>query len=150
VVFNRSHYEDVLVPVVKGTIDKRELRRRYAQIVDFERMLVETGTVVCKFMLHISKGEQRERLQARLDDPTKRWKFKTGDLEERKRWDDYMAAYSDALGRCSTDDSPWYAIPADRKWFRNLAIAEIVADELERLDPRYPARDDLPKDLVIE
>jgi PPK2 family polyphosphate:nucleotide phosphotransferase len=149
-IFNRSHYEDVLVVRVHDLVPKARWSKRYDQINAFEQTLADEGTTILKFFLNISLDEQLERFKERYDDPTKRWKFKTGDLEERKRWDDYMAAYSDALGRCSTDDAPWYAIPADRKWFRNLAIAEIVADELERLDPRYPARDDLPKDLVIE
>jgi PPK2 family polyphosphate:nucleotide phosphotransferase len=149
-IFNRSHYEDVLVVRVHDLVPKSRWSKRYDQINAFEQTLADEGTTILKFFLDISPDEQLERFKERYDDPTKRWKFKTGDLEERKRWDDYMAAYSEALGRCSTEAAPWYAIPSDRKWFRNLAIAEIVADELERLDPRYPAREDLPKDLVIE
>ena len=150
VIFNRSHYEDVLVVRVHDFVPKERWAKRYDQINAFESMLAAEGTTILKFFLNISRDAQLERFRERYDDPTKRWKFKVGDLEERKRWDDYMAAYSEALSRCSTDAAPWYAIPSDRKWFRNLAIAEIVADELERLHPQYPARDDLPKDLVIE
>jgi PPK2 family polyphosphate:nucleotide phosphotransferase len=149
VIFNRSHYEDVLVVRVHDLVPKERWSKRYDQINAFEQTLAAEGTTILKFFLNISREAQLERFKERYDDPTKRWKFKTGDLEERKRWDDYMAAYSDALSRCSTDAAPWYAIPSDRKWFRNLAIAEIVADELERLNPQYPVRDDLPKDLVI-
>ena len=115
VIFNRSHYEDVLVPVVKGWIDKAETRQRYAHINDFERMLCETGTVVLKFLLHISKEEQRLRLQERLDDPTKHWKFAAGDLEVRKPWDTYQAAFDEALSKTSTAWAPWYVIPANRE-----------------------------------
>jgi PPK2 family polyphosphate:nucleotide phosphotransferase len=150
VIFNRSHYEDVLVVRVHGLVPKERWSRRYDQINAFEETLAAEGTTILKFFLAISPDEQLERFKERYDDPTKRWKFKTGDLEERKRWDDYMAAYSEALSRCSTDAAPWYVIPSDRKWFRNLAIAEIVADALERLDPQYPVRDDLPNDLVIQ
>ena len=150
VIFNRSHYEDALVVRVHDLVPKARWSKRYDQINAFEDELAAEGTTILKFFLNISREVQLERFKERYDDPTKRWKFKVGDLEERKRWDDYMAAYSEALSRCSTDAAPWYAIPSDRKWFRNLAIAEIVADELERLDPQYPAREDLPKDLVIE
>ena len=150
VIFNRSHYEDVLVVRVRELVPEERWRRRYEQINDFERTLTDEGTTVLKFFLHISPEEQLERFRERYEDPAKRWKFKVGDLEERKRWDGYMAAYDEALERCSTEAAPWYVIPSDRKWFRNLAIAEILADTLEQLDPRYPEREDLPKDLVIE
>jgi PPK2 family polyphosphate:nucleotide phosphotransferase len=148
-IFNRSHYEDVLVVRVHDLVPKARWSKRYDQINAFETTLAAEGTTILKFFLNISREAQLERFKERYDDPTKRWKFKTGDLEERKRWDEYMAAYGEALARCSTDAAPWYAIPSDRKWFRNLAIAEIVADELERLNPRYPVREDLPKGLVI-
>ena len=141
VIFNRSHYEDVLVPVVKGWIDKAETRRRYAQINDFERMLTETGTIVLKFLLHISKDEQRLRLQERLDDPTKHWKFAAGDLEERKSWDAYQAAYSDAVAATGTPWAPWTVVPADSKTHRNLMIATAVKEALLKLKLRYPPGD---------
>ena len=101
-------------------------------------MLAEEGTTIVKFFLYIDRDEQRERFQARLDDPTKRWKFRLGDLEERRLWNDYIAAYEDALSRCSTDKAPWYVIPSNKKWFRNLAVSDILADTLDDLDPRYP------------
>lgn len=151
VIFDRSHYEDVLVVRVHELVPKARWSRRYEQINAFERLLVDEGTTLVKCFLHISKDEQRSRLQARLDDPTKRWKFRMGDLDERKRWDDYMAAYEDALAQCSTAWAPWYVIPSDRKWFRNLAVSEILADTLEDLDCRYPPVDaDVPPDLLVE
>jgi PPK2 family polyphosphate:nucleotide phosphotransferase len=150
VIFNRSHYEDVLVVRVHGLATEERWRGRYAHINAFEKLLADEGTTILKFALFISRDEQRQRLQERVDDPTKVWKFKMGDLEERKRWDDYMAAYEEALARCSTAWAPWYAIPADRNWFRNLAVSEILADTLEELDPRYPPRAaDVPSDLKI-
>jgi PPK2 family polyphosphate:nucleotide phosphotransferase len=149
-VFNRSHYEDVLVVRVESLVPKTIWSRRYAQINDFERTLASAGTTIVKFFLHIDRDEQRQRFEARLADETKRWKFKLGDLEVRQRWDDYMAAYEEALSRCSTDVAPWYVIPANKKWFRNLAVAEILADTLEGLDPQYPEPEALPPDLVID
>jgi hypothetical protein len=119
VVFNRSHYEDVLVPVVKGWIGKDETEQRYAHLRDFERMLVETGTVIVKCLLHISKDEQRQRLQERLDDPTKRWKFELGDIETRKQWDDYQRAYAAALQATAAPSAPWVVVPANSKMHRN-------------------------------
>ena len=150
VVFNRSHYEDVLVVRVHDLVPKEVWSRRYDQINAFERLLVEEGTTILKFFLYIDRDEQRARLQARLDDPSKRWKFRLGDLEERKRWDDYTAAYEDMLDRCSTDDAPWYVIPANRKWFRNLAVAEILADTLDDLNPRYPEPEEDLAGVVVE
>jgi PPK2 family polyphosphate:nucleotide phosphotransferase len=141
VIFNRSHYEDVLVPVVKGWITRDETAQRYAHINAFEKLLVETGTVVLKFMLHISKEEQRLRLQDRLDDPTKHWKFALGDLEERTRWDAYQAAYRDAVGATGTPWAPWTIVPADSKTHRNLMIATVVKQSLEALKLRYPPGD---------
>ena len=149
-IFNRSYYEDVLVVRVHNLVPKQVWTRRFGQINDFERMLAQEGTTVVKFFLLIDHDEQRRRLQARYDDPTKRWKFKMTDLDERKLWDDYMTAFQDALGRCSTDTAPWYVIPANRKWFRNLAVSEILVDRLEALKPAYPISADLPPDLVIE
>ena len=137
-IFNRSHYEDVLVAKVRGLAPAAAIEQRYAQINDFERMLAENGTTILKFMLLISREEQGERLQARLDDPAKRWKFDPGDLEDRGLWSDYQEAYETMLNRCSTPHAPWYVIPADRKWARNAAIARIVRATLEAMDPDYP------------
>ena len=139
VIFNRSQYEDVLVPRVHGWIDDKECKRRYAHIRDFERMLTETGTVIVKFFLHISKDEQKARLQARLDDPQKHWKFDPQDLEERKLWTDYQSAYADLLVETDTDQSPWYVIPSDSKTHRNLAVASILKEVLEDMKLAYPA-----------
>jgi PPK2 family polyphosphate:nucleotide phosphotransferase len=133
IVFNRSHYEDVLVPVVNGWITPEQTLQRYAHINDFERMLVETGTTVLKFMLHISKDEQRVRLQERIDDPTKHWKFNLGDLEVRKRWSDYQKAYADAISATGTAWAPWTVVPADSKTHRNLMIAALVIRALRDL-----------------
>jgi polyphosphate kinase 2 (PPK2 family) len=141
VVFNRSHYEDVLIVRVHSLVPKAEWQKRYPQIRDFERMLAETGTVILKFFLHISKDEQRARLQARLDDPTKRWKFQSGDLEERKFWKEYQRAYEDALSKTSTDEAPWYVIPANQKWYRNYLVGSLVAEALENLRMKYPNPD---------
>ncbi len=140
-VFNRSHYEDVLVPVVNGWITPEQAQKRYAHINDFERMLSETGTVICKFMLHISKDEQRQRLQARLDDPAKHWKFSLGDIEVRKRWDEYQAAYAAAIGATGTAWAPWTIVPADSKTQRNLMIANALKDVFNGLKLRYPTGD---------
>ena len=137
-VFNRSHYEDVLVVRVHDLVPKKIWSRRYEQINAFEETVAAGGTRIVKFFLHIDRDEQRRRLQARLDDPTKRWKFRMGDLTERKLWNRYVAAYEDALSRCSTETAPWYVIPANHNWFRNLAVTEIVADTIAALDPRYP------------
>jgi PPK2 family polyphosphate:nucleotide phosphotransferase len=149
-IFNRSHYEDVLVVRVHDLVPKRVWSRRYEQINDFERTLAEAGTTIVKFFLAIDRDEQRERFQARYDDPTRRWKFSMGDLEERKRWDDYQSAFDDALTRTSTSWAPWYVIPANHKWFRNLAVASILADTIAGMKPAYPPEPDLPADLVIE
>ena len=150
-IFNRSHYEDVLVVRVHDLVPKPVWSKRYDQINAFERHLTGNGTTIVKFFLSIDKDEQRKRFQARYDDPTKRWKFAMGDLEERKRWDDYQAAFEDALSRTSTADAPWYVIPANRKWFRNLAVATILASTIADLKPQYPpVAADVPPDLVIE
>ena len=148
-IFNRSHYEDVLIVRVHNFVPEAQWSKRYDQINAWEELLAAEGTTILKFMLNISPAEQLQRLRDRYDDPTKRWKFKMGDLEERKRWDEYMAAYEAALSRCSTDAAPWFVIPSDKKWFRDLAIADIVADALDKLDPQYPPMDDLPKNLVM-
>ena len=140
-IFNRSHYEDVLVPVVKGWITHDETVRRFAQINDFERLLTENGTIIVKFLLHISKDEQRVRLQARLDDPTKHWKFAVGDLEERTRWDAYQAAYGEAVGATGSSWAPWTIVPSDSKTHRNLMIATVVKQTLQSLKLVYPPGD---------
>jgi PPK2 family polyphosphate:nucleotide phosphotransferase len=148
-VFNRSHYEDVLIVRVHGLVPPDVWGARYDQIVAFEDHLAATGTTLVKFFLYIDRDEQRERFQARYDDPTKRWKFSLGDLDERKHWDEYIEAYEDALSKTSTDASPWYVIPANKKWFRDLAVASILRDTLADLRPAYPPEPDLPADLVI-
>lgn len=137
-VFNRSHYEDVLVPVVNGWITPEQTQQRYQQINDFERMLTETGTIVLKFMLHISADEQRERLQERIDDPTKHWKFSVDDLSVRKQWKEYQQAYEALLGATSTDVAPWTVVPSNSKTHRNLMIATMLRDTLLKLKLRYP------------
>ncbi|MBC5766639.1 PPK2 family polyphosphate kinase [Ramlibacter albus] len=147
--FNRSHYEDVLVPVVEGWIDEHTARQRYAHINDFERLLCETGTVILKFMLHISKDEQRRRLQERIDDPAKRWKFKREDIGVRAKWDLYQAAYSHAIGATATKHSPWHIVPADSKTQRNLMVATVVRDTMRRLDLQFPDEDASLRDLKV-
>ncbi len=149
-IFNRSHYEDVLVGRVRKLAPKADIERRYDQINAFERMLVENGTTILKVMLHISKQEQRERLQARLDEPKSRWKFNPGDLEDRKLWDEYQAAYEIMLERCSTEWAPWHVVPADRKWARNAAVAAMVRGTLEAMQPQYPKPAWDPKDFKVE
>lgn len=138
VIFNRSHYEDVLVVRVLGLVPPDIWKKRYDQINEFERMLSDEGTTILKFYLHISKEEQRQRLLERLDDPSKHWKFNPGDLETRVQWEEYMNAYEDLLEKTSTQWAPWFIIPADRKWFRDLLIARILVDKLESLDMKYP------------
>jgi PPK2 family polyphosphate:nucleotide phosphotransferase len=141
-IFNRSHYEDVLVVRVEQLVPAETWRARYEHINDFEALLEASGTTILKFLLHVSRTEQRERLQERLDDPRKRWKFRRGDLEARAKWDDYQAAYADALERCSTAEAPWYVIPANRNWYRNLAVARIVVDAARRMNPQFPEPDE--------
>lgn len=138
VIFNRSHYEDVLITRVHDWIDDKECVRRYAQIRDFERMLSETGTVILKFFLHISSDEQKKRLEERIADPQKHWKFDPTDLEERKYWADYQRLYAKAINETDADHAPWYVIPSDSKTHRNLAIATIVLETLQNLKPAYP------------
>jgi PPK2 family polyphosphate:nucleotide phosphotransferase len=149
-IFNRSHYEDVLVVRVHDFVPESVWRGRYELIRDFEEMLTQTGTRIVKFFLFIDKEEQRARLQERYDNPKKRWKFSLGDLEERKLWPDYIAAYEDALSKTSTADSPWYVIPANRNWFRDLAISTILAETMDDLHSEYPAPPDLPESLTVE
>ena len=148
-VFNRSHYEDVLVVRVKELAPPAVWRRRYAHIRQFESRLVDEGTAIVKLFLHTSAEEQRERLQDRIDRPDERWKFRRGDLEDRKLWPKYMKAYRDALARTSTPDAPWYVIPGDRKWVRNLTVARILRHKLEQLDPQYPPPEEGIEDLVV-
>lgn len=150
VIFNRSHYEDVLVVRVNDLVEPDVWERRYAHINDFERLLADEGTAIVKVFLHISEAEQAERLQARLDDPTKHWKFNTGDLAERRLWDEYQDAYTDMLERTSQDHAPWYVVPADRKWYRDLVVSSILIRTLESLDLRYPPNEDDLTKVVIE
>ena len=138
VVFNRSHYEDVLITRIHGLIDEKECKRRYQQIADFERMLAETGTVILKFFLHISKDEQKQRLQDRLDDPDKHWKFDPQDLKERQYWEAYQCAYEEAICKTDFDHAPWYVIPADSKSQRNQLVASIVAERMTALKLKFP------------
>ncbi len=140
-IWNRSHYEDVIVARVRDLVPAKRWRARYEHIAAFERLLVDEGTVIRKFFLHISKDEQRQRLQERIDDPKKRWKWNADDLDERARWNDYQKAYEDALAATSTADAPWYVIPADRNWYRDLMVSEILVDALESLKIRLPAGD---------
>jgi PPK2 family polyphosphate:nucleotide phosphotransferase len=137
-VFNRSHYEDVLVVRVHALVPEPVWRARYEQINQFERILADNGVTLLKFFLHISREEQRERLLARLEDPAKHWKFSPGDLAERDRWDEYTAAYEEAIARTSTAEAPWFVVPADKKYLRDLLVAQVVADTLERMDLKYP------------
>jgi PPK2 family polyphosphate:nucleotide phosphotransferase len=149
-IFNRSHYEEVLVVRVHDLVPKKVWSRRFDQINAFEELLASSGTTIVKFFLWIDRDEQKRRFQDRLDDPDKRWKFRVGDLGERTLWDDYVAAFEDALSRCSTAVAPWYVIPANRNWFRNLAIADILADTIADLDPRYPPSTEDLTGVVIE
>jgi PPK2 family polyphosphate:nucleotide phosphotransferase len=137
-IFNRSHYEDVLVVRVKKLAPKAVWSKRYRQINDFERLLADSGVCVLKFFLHVSKDEQLERLKARLDDPDKHWKVNPADFDDRGRWDEYVRAYEDVLSRCSTPHAPWFVIPADRKWFRNLAVSQIVVEAMAAMAPQFP------------
>lgn len=148
-IFNRSHYEDVLVVRVHNLAPKSVWSKRYDQINDFEKILSDNGTAVLKFFLYISKGEQKERFIKRLENPDKNWKFSHGDVEEREFWEDYMRAFETALSRCSTAYAPWYIIPADNKWFRNLAVSQIIVDTLDEMDPRIPKPEEDLSNIVI-
>ena len=149
-VFNRSHYEDVLVVRVKGFAPEKTWKKRYDHIKHFEQMLADEGTHIVKIFLNVSKDKQQERLQERLDRPEKRWKFRLGDLDDRALWPDFMDAYTDAIERTSTDDAPWYIVPADKKWARNVCIARILRHHLEQIDPQYPEADgDIDFDDVV-
>jgi PPK2 family polyphosphate:nucleotide phosphotransferase len=150
VVFNRSHYEDVLVVRVEELVPEERWRRRYDHIVDFERRLADEGTLILKFFLHISRGEQRARLQERIDNPQKHWKFERADLAVRARWDDYAAAYEEAMSRTSTSHAPWFVVPSDQKWYRDLVVGSVVVDALERLDMPWPDPEPGIADLRVE
>ena len=149
VIFNRSHYEDVLVVRVHGLVPEQVWSRRYQHINDFERLLAEEGTLILKFFLHISLDEQKERLQARLDEADKRWKFNPGDLKERARWNEYVSAYEAVLSKTSTDWAPWHIVPADKKWYRNLVIASVLVESLKSLGMQYPQPAEGIDDIVI-
>lgn len=149
-VFNRSHYEDVLVVRVHQLVPQTIWSKRFHQINAFEQTLVEEGTTILKFYLHIDRDEQKRRLQSRLDDPTKGWKFNLGDLQERKRWDEYLAAYADAISATSTDPAPWYVVPANKKWYRNLVVSQVIVSTLEGFSMAYPAPSADLSNVVIE
>jgi len=149
-LWNRSHYEDVLVPLVHGEITKETWRARCANINAFEKLLSDNGVTILKFFLHISKEEQKCRLEARLKESRKLWKFNLADLKERRLWDDYQMAYDDVINSCTTARVPWWIVPADRKWVRNLVMLETVVAALEKMDPKYPAAEFDPKDIAIE
>ncbi len=148
-IFNRSHYEDIVAVRVRKLAPARVWRKRYRHIREFERVLTDEGTALVKVFLNISRDEQRRRLQERLDDPEKAWKFRLGDLDDRALWTDYQQAYEDALTETSTDWAPWHVVPADHRWVRNLAVAQLLVDALEALDPKLPERDPGLEDVRI-
>ena len=150
VIFNRSHYEDVLIVRVHELVPPDMWGQRFRQINEFERTLAENGTTILKFYLHIDLAEQKERLQARLNDSAKRWKFRLGDLNERKLWTDYMQAYEDILSKTSTEYAPWYIVPANHKWFRDLVISSVLVETLESLKMKYPESEENLNGVVIE
>jgi PPK2 family polyphosphate:nucleotide phosphotransferase len=149
-IFNRSQYEDVLIVRVHNIVPKEVWERRYAQINAFEKMLTEEGTTIVKFFLNISKEEQKKRLEARITDPAKNWKFNSNDLEERALWNDYQKAFQDAIRETSTDYAPWYIVPANRKWYRNLIVGWVARDTMRKLDPQYPVVTEDLSSVVIE
>ncbi|MCA9216927.1 MAG: polyphosphate kinase 2 family protein [Planctomycetales bacterium] len=149
-VFNRSHYEDVLVVRVEDLVPRSIWEKRYQHINDFERMLSDCGTTILKFFLHISKDEQKKRFQDRLSTFYKQWKFSVDDLRKRKQWDQYQEAFEDMLNNCTTDHAPWYVIPADQKWYRNLTISKTIVHALEDLDPEFPSVEEGIENVVIE
>ena len=148
-VFNRSHYEDVLVVRVKELVPEEVWTRRYEHIANFERMLVDEGTHVVKIFLDVSKKQQKKRFEERLERPDKRWKFRAGDLDDRALWDDFMVAYSDAIEKTSTDDAPWYVVPADKKWARDVCVARILRHHLEKIDPQFPEPEEGLDDVTV-
>lgn len=149
-IFNRSHYEDVLVVRVHSLVEEAVWKKRYRQINEFEEMLTDNGTTIVKCFLHISKDAQKARLQARIDEPESNWKFNRGDLAERALWDDYQVAYKVALEKCSTVHAPWHVIPSDKKWYRNLVVSELLLDTIQKMDPQFPSSDDDLSDVVID
>jgi PPK2 family polyphosphate:nucleotide phosphotransferase len=149
-IFNRSHYEDVLVVRVHNLVPPEVWELRYDQINAFEKLLAENGVIILKFFLYISKDEQARRLQARLDTPEKRWKFNKGDLKERLLWDDYMAAYTDAVQKCSTEHAPWFIVPSDNKWYRNFVVGSIITETLDELNPQFPDPEEGLGDIIVE
>jgi PPK2 family polyphosphate:nucleotide phosphotransferase len=149
-VFNRSHYEDVLVVRVHDIVPEKVWRARYARIREFEQGLIDSGTHIVKLYLHISKDEQAVRMRERVEDPSKQWKFRLADLDERKRWDDYQAAYEEAIEETSTEGAPWYVIPANRNWYRNWAVSTILLDTFAAIDPKYPPPEEDLSNVVIE
>lgn len=149
-IFNRSHYEDVLIVRVHELVPREVWSNRYELINDFEKLLTECGTSVVKCFLHVSYEEQRERLQARVDEPRSRWKFNRGDLSERKLWPEYQAAYEDALIRCNTKRAPWYIVPSDRKWYRNLVVSELMLNTMKELNPKFPEPKEDYSGIVVE
>ncbi|MBR8836215.1 MAG: polyphosphate kinase 2 family protein [Stigonema ocellatum SAG 48.90 = DSM 106950] len=148
-IFNRSHYEDVLIVRVKKLVSEDDWRKRYQIINEFEHMLTLNKTTVIKFFLHISKDEQKQRLESRLANPDKRWKFSSNDIKERLLWNDYQVAFEDAINNCSTTYAPWYVVPGNKKWYRNLVIARTIADTLEAMNPQYPAPEEGLENIVI-
>ena len=150
VIFNRSHYEDVVAVKVKKLFSENVWKRRYRHIIEFERMLAEEGTTIVKIFLHISKGEQKKRLVSRLENPDKHWKFNPDDLKDRALWPEFMKAYEDLVAKTSTEYAPWYVVPADRKWYRNLVVARIMVDTLKQLDMKLPEIDWDPAKIVVE
>jgi PPK2 family polyphosphate:nucleotide phosphotransferase len=149
-VFNRSHYEDVVTARVRRIIDEDHCRRRYHHVREFEQMLADEGTTVVKVYLHISREEQRQRLQARLDNPTKRWKFNLDDLEARKQWDEYQSAYEEAITETSTDVAPWWIVPGDRKWVRDVVVATLLLETFRGLDPQFPPADPSLDGVIVD
>lgn len=149
-VFNRSHYEDVLIVRVQNFAPKEVWSKRFEHINQFEKLLADTGTKIIKIYLHISKDEQKERLQARLDDPERNWKFESGDLAQRAKWDDYHEAFEDVFAKCTTEQAPWYVIPADNKWYRNLAVSRILVDALRQMNPQFPQAEEGLENILIE
>jgi PPK2 family polyphosphate:nucleotide phosphotransferase len=149
-IFNRSHYEDVLVVRVHNIVPKTEWKSRYDRINLFEKTITAGGTKIVKIFLHIGKDEQRVRLQSRLDDATKLWKFSRADLSEREHWDEYQTAYNDALTLCNTDDAPWHIVPANKKWYRNFVISRILRKTLEKMDPQYPQPEEGLEGIIVE
>ncbi|MDZ7288897.1 MAG: polyphosphate kinase 2 family protein [candidate division KSB1 bacterium] len=149
-IFNRSHYEDVLIVRVHNLVPESVWRGRYEHINNFEKLLADSGVTIVKFFLHISKDEQKKRLEKRIEDKSKNWKFNPGDLKERALWDDYMAAYEDAINRCNKPWAPWHVVPANKKWYRNLVVSERIVEVLEGLDMKYPPAPEGIEKVVIE